>query len=89
MCWRLQGATQPQKELIEQAAQLVATDNTELACAFIQKTAVEKAIPEIDKRLATVSRLIFCYGTSLKDLPLKNVCYGERKVQSVIYLVQV
>ena len=50
----LQGATQPQKELIEQAAQVLAQDNTELACAFIQKTAVEKAIPEMDKRLATV-----------------------------------
>jgi CCR4-NOT transcription complex subunit 1 len=33
---------------------VMATDNVELACAFIQKTAVEKAIPEMDKRLATV-----------------------------------
>jgi CCR4-NOT transcription complex subunit 1 len=48
----LRGATQPQKELIEQGAQVLAQDNTELACAFIQKTAVEKAIPEMDKRLA-------------------------------------
>ncbi len=52
MCY--QGATQPQKELIEAAAQAVAQDNVELACTFIQKTAVEKAIPEMDKRLATV-----------------------------------
>ncbi|CAH0545815.1 unnamed protein product [Brassicogethes aeneus] len=43
--------TVQQKELIEQAAGVVATDNMELACAFVQKTAVEKAIPEIDKRL--------------------------------------
>lgn len=39
-------------ELAEVAATQLALDNTELACAFIQKTAVEKAIPEIDKRLA-------------------------------------
>jgi len=31
----------------------LATDNAELACVFIQKTAVERAIPEMDKRLAT------------------------------------
>ncbi|XP_013418035.1 CCR4-NOT transcription complex subunit 1 [Lingula anatina] len=49
----LKGATQPQKELIEQAAPIIAQDNTELSCAFIQKTAVEKAIAEIDRRLAT------------------------------------
>lgn len=44
-------ATAQQKELIEQAANVVAQENMELACAFIQKTAIEKAIPEIDKRL--------------------------------------
>ncbi|XP_046333509.2 CCR4-NOT transcription complex subunit 1-like isoform X5 [Haliotis rufescens] len=49
----LRGATQAQKTLIEEAATLVAQDNAELACAFIQKTAVERAIPEMDKRLAT------------------------------------
>ncbi|WAR11775.1 CNOT1-like protein [Mya arenaria] len=48
----MQGASQQQKELIEQAAMLVAQDNIELASAFIQKTAVERAIPEMDKRLA-------------------------------------
>lgn len=32
---------------------MAAQDNMELACAFIQKTAIEKAIPEIDKRLMT------------------------------------
>lgn len=52
-----QGATQQQKDMIEQAATIVAQDNTELASAFIQKTAVERAIPEMDKRLATVSNL--------------------------------
>lgn len=41
--------------MIEQAATVIAQDNIELASAFIQKTAVERAIPEIDKRLASVS----------------------------------
>lgn len=45
------GATTQQKELADQAANVVAQENMELACAFIQKTAIEKAIPEIDKRL--------------------------------------
>ncbi|CAH1270308.1 CNOT1 [Branchiostoma lanceolatum] len=49
----LRGATQQQKEMIEQAASMIAQENVELACAFIQKSAVEKAIPEMDKRLAT------------------------------------
>ena len=48
--------TQPaQKEAIELAANLLATDNVDLASVFIQKTAIEKALPEIDKRLAAVS----------------------------------
>ncbi|KAL3860717.1 hypothetical protein ACJMK2_010802 [Sinanodonta woodiana] len=49
----LRGATPQQKDMIEQAAQLIAQENTELASAFVQKTAVERALPEIDKRLAT------------------------------------
>ena len=44
--------------MIEQAASVISEDNTELACAFIQKTAVEKALPEMDKRLTTVN--FFC-----------------------------
>lgn len=52
------GVTPQHKELIDQAAQAIAQDNTELACAYIQKTAVEKAIPEIEKRLAPVG--VFC-----------------------------
>lgn len=39
---------------MEEAAGRIAQDNCELACCFIQKTAVEKAGPEMDKRLATV-----------------------------------
>jgi CCR4-NOT transcription complex subunit 1 len=50
----LQTANNNHKELAEQAANLVAQENIELACAFIQKTAIEKAIVEIDKRLANV-----------------------------------
>lgn len=49
----LASPTTQQKELIEQAANIVAQDNMELGCAFIQKTAIEKAIPETDKRLST------------------------------------
>lgn len=40
----------PPAEINELATQ-IANDNVELACAFIQKTATEKAIPEIEKRL--------------------------------------
>lgn len=49
----LRGATIQQKEAIDNAAQIVSEENTELACTFIQKTAVEKALPEMDKRLAS------------------------------------
>lgn len=43
--------TPQQQELIEATANQIAADNVELACAFIQKKAIEKALPEIDKRL--------------------------------------
>ena len=57
-CWcDEQTVSVTQKDLIEQAAQVLAADNAELATAFLQKTAVEKAIPEIDKRLTNVSEL--------------------------------
>lgn len=45
---------------MEEAAARIAQDNCELACCFIQKTAVEKAGPEMDKRLATVSVHVGC-----------------------------
>ncbi|GBP76975.1 CCR4-NOT transcription complex subunit 1 [Eumeta japonica] len=44
-------ATPQQKEIIESAAAVLATENMELACTFIQKTAVEKALPDLDQRL--------------------------------------
>ena len=46
---------QQQKELIEQAASVIAADNVELGCCFIQKTAVERALADMDKRMAGVS----------------------------------
>lgn len=48
--------------MVEQAAQMVGQENVELACAFIQKTAVERAIPEMDKRLATVSMAFYAWS---------------------------
>lgn len=50
---------------MEQAAAQLAQDNCELACCFIQKTAVEKAGPEMDKRLATVSMGLLSFGSVL------------------------
>lgn len=50
-----QAPTPQQREMMEEAVAKIAQDNCELACCFIQKTAVEKAGPEMDKRLATVS----------------------------------
>ncbi|KFV71053.1 CCR4-NOT transcription complex subunit 1, partial [Dryobates pubescens] len=48
-----EAASPQQRDMMEQAAAQLAQDNCELACCFIQKTAVEKAGPEMDKRLAT------------------------------------
>ena len=42
------------RKSVERAAKMIAQDNTELLCAFIQKTAVEKAVPEIESRLLNV-----------------------------------
>ena len=36
---------------VETTVTVIANDNVELACAFIQKKAIEKAILEVDKRL--------------------------------------
>lgn len=48
------------KQMIEHAAHHLSADNTELACAFIQKTAVEKVVPDMEKRLVEVSTQLFC-----------------------------
>lgn len=47
--------------MIDQACTMCANDNLELACAFVQKTATEKAVIEIDKYLKSVSILYFYY----------------------------
>ena len=45
--------------MVEQACQAIANDVVDTCTAFIQKTAVEKAAPEMDKRLAYVSQILF------------------------------
>ena len=45
-------ATQQQKELVEAAASQIAADNVQLGTAYIQKCAVEKALVDLDQRLA-------------------------------------
>ncbi|CAO1323562.1 unnamed protein product [Diamesa serratosioi] len=42
-----------QKDQIDMAAATIATDNVELVCAFIQKSAIEKCMPDLDKQLST------------------------------------
>lgn len=41
------------KEMIEQAAHTTASENIDFVCCFIQKSTVEKATNELDKRLAS------------------------------------
>ncbi len=43
--------TPAQQENIDVTVSVVANDNVELACAFIQKKAIEKALPDIDAKL--------------------------------------
>ncbi|XP_070201958.1 CCR4-NOT transcription complex subunit 1-like isoform X11 [Littorina saxatilis] len=43
---------QPPKEMLDQACSAIAGDVVDVCTAFIQKTAVERAVPEMDKRLA-------------------------------------
>lgn len=50
----LRNATKAQLDQADAAATTIAEANMELACAFIQKAAMEKAIPECDKRLNEV-----------------------------------
>ena len=45
-------ASSATKEIIEATANTIASDNIDLACCLIEKTAIEKAIPELDKRLS-------------------------------------
>lgn len=41
--------------MIEQAANACVNDNLDLACAFIQKSTVDKAVVEVDRHLLSVS----------------------------------
>ena len=65
-----------QKDLIDIASQVLAQDNVELACCFVQKNAVEKAIPEIDKVFNSVSIFtckIFYHNKFNSNLCTKNI----------------
>ena len=60
ICFPFQNAANlQQKDQLDLVAQNIASDNLELCCVFIQKTAVERALHETDKRLATVSNYIW------------------------------
>ncbi|VDP15420.1 unnamed protein product [Soboliphyme baturini] len=48
----LRGYTTEQQRMMEEASQIIAEDNIELAQCYIVKSAAEKALLEIDKRLA-------------------------------------
>ena len=60
--------------MIEQAANQISAENTELTCAFIQKTAVEKAIPEMDKRFAEVCCRLIMLGWKSHPLDEQETC---------------
>lgn len=52
---RLQNPTHQQKEMVEHAVTACVNDNMDLACAFVQKTTVDKAVVEIDRHMMSVS----------------------------------
>lgn len=58
--------------MIDQACTMCANDNLELACAFVQKTATEKAVIEIDKYLKSVSSLHFFFVFIILMIEKKN-----------------
>ena len=79
---------------------VIANDNVELACAFIQKKAIEKAIQEIDKRLKNeyeqriVARkegrrycdpVVLTYQTEQMPEPIKLKLGGVTNQQSAVY----
>ena len=74
--------------MIEQAASVISEDNTELACAFIQKTAVEKALPEMDKRLTTVQFFWLVPSVCAVDLNFLWVL-STSLLQVTLYEIQV
>jgi len=44
--------------MIDQACTLCANDNLEIVCAYVQKTATEKSVVEVDKCLKSVSIIV-------------------------------
>lgn len=65
--------------MIDQACTMCANDNLELACAFVQKTATEKAVIEIDKYLKIVSNINYylkfvLFMVSLIRVTISNSC---------------
>jgi len=56
--------------MIDQACTMCANDNLELACAFVQKTATEKAVIEIDKYLKSVSSIYYALNILSKNYNL-------------------
>jgi len=52
---------------------MCANDNLELACAFVQKTATEKAVIEIDRYLKIVSNIYYLlFIKNILLIPLVN-----------------
>lgn len=58
--------------MVEHAVTSCVNDNMDLACAFVQKTTVDKALIEIDRHLMSVSpaytyvgKIILCYARAL------------------------
>ena len=72
------GAPNVPKDMIEQAAHTTASENIDLACCFLQKSAVEKATMELDKRL-----------TPDYDARRKARAEGRRYCDSLALAVQV
>lgn len=76
--------TPQQQEAIDVTVAVIANDNVELACAFIQKKGIEKAIQETDKRLRSefeARQVFFVPGAiSIDPLslfqPLAAVCHS-------------
>jgi len=92
--------TQQQTDEIEMTVAVIANDNVELACSFIQKKAIEKAIQEIDKLLKNeyeqhiVARkegrryydpVVLIYQTEQMPEPIKLKLGGVTNQQSAVY----
>ena len=60
--------------MIETAAHQISADNTELACAFIQKTAIEKVVPEVEKRLNEVRKHTFTMLAYAPNVACMFIC---------------